>query len=283
MIWILWNSKKMNNNLKDIQNQSDKRGIDIQNVGVNGVDVPLLIERKNAENQVVSAKARVSVKLPHNYRGTHMSRFIEILSEYSRKNILGVDIKGLLCDVQNKLESKSAHVKFEFKYYINKKAPVSGMEFPVAYDCSFQGDLVDDKYRFILGVKVPITTLCPCSKEISKYSAHNQRTMVKVKVSYDENDIIWIEDLIEQIENCGSSQVYSILKRCDEKYVTETAYENPKFVEDVLRDIVSLLDEDKKVVFYEVEVEAQESIHNHNAWALQSKNKMMETKYERNI
>ena len=120
---------------------------------------------------------------------------------------------------------------------------------------------------------MPITTLCPCSKEISKYSAHNQRTIVKVKVSYNETDMIWIEDLVEKIENCGSSQIYSILKRCDEKYVTETAYENPKFVEDVLRDVISFLREDEKVTFYEVEIEAQESIHNHNAWALQSETK----------
>ncbi len=260
----------LSSTLKDIQNQNDKRGIDIQKVGVNGVDVPLLIERKNADSQVVSAKARVSVSLPHNYRGTHMSRFIEILGEYSQKNLLGVDIKGLLIDVKNKLDSKSAHVKFDFKYFINKKAPVSEIEFPVSYDCSFQGDLTDDDYKFILGVKVPVTTLCPCSKEISKYSAHNQRTMVKVKVSYDENDIIWIEDLIEQIESCGSSRVYSVLKRCDEKYVTETAYENPKFVEDVLREVICILKNDDKVTYYEVEVEAQESIHNHNAWAWQS-------------
>lgn len=263
----------MNKPLKDIQNQNDKRGIDIQKVGVNGVEVPLIIERKNAQSQIVSAKARLSVTLPHNYRGTHMSRFIEVLSDYSRRNLLGVDIRGLLVDIKNKLDSTSAHVKFEFKYFINKKAPVSEMEFPVGYDCSFQGDLTGDDYKFILGVKVPVTTLCPCSKEISKYSAHNQRTIVKVKVSYNENDIIWIEDLIDKIENCGSSEVYSILKRCDEKYVTEKAYENPKFVEDVLRDVICLLEEDEKVTFYEVEVEAQESIHNHNAWAWQSENK----------
>ena len=261
--------------LKDIQNQNDKRGIDIQKVGVNGVEVPLIVERKNEESQVVSAKARLSVALPHSYRGTHMSRFIEVLSEYSNKNLLGVDIKGLLLDIQRKLESECAHVKFDFKYFINKKAPVSELEFPVGYDCSFQGDLNEDGYKFILGVKVPITTLCPCSKEISKYSAHNQRTMVKVKVSYKENEMIWIEDLVEKIESCGSSQVYSILKRCDEKYVTETAYENPKFVEDVLRDVICLLQNDDKITFYEVEVEAQESIHNHNAWAWQSENKLV--------
>ena len=259
--------------LKDVQKQNDKRGIDIQKVGVNGVEVPLIVERKNEQSQTVSAKARLSVTLPHNCRGTHMSRFMEVLSDYSTKNLLGVDIKGMLYDIKKKLESNGAHAKFEFKYFINKKAPVSGIEFPVGYDCSFQGDLNGDDYKFILGVKVPITTLCPCSKEISKYSAHNQRTMVKVKVSYDENNMIWIEDLVEQIEACGSSQIYSILKRNDEKYVTEKAYENPKFVEDVLRDVIGLLKKDEKITFYEVEVEAQESIHNHNAWAWQSETK----------
>ena len=259
--------------LKDVQKQNDKRGIDIQKVGVNGVEVPLIVERKNEQSQTVSAKARLSVTLSHNYRGTHMSRFIEVLSDYSTKNLLGVDIKGMLYDIKKKLESDCAHVKFDFKYFINKKAPVSGIEFPVGYDCSFQGDLNGDDYKFILGVKVPITTLCPCSKEISKYSAHNQRTMVKVKVSYNENDIIWIEDLVEKIETCGSSPIYSILKRNDEKYVTERAYENPKFVGDVLRDGIGLLKQDEKITFYEVEVEAQESIHNHNAWAWQSETK----------
>ena len=260
----------MTQQLKDVQKQVDNRGIDIQKVGVNGVEVPISVERKGEENQMVSAKVRMSVTLPHNYRGTHMSRFIEVLSEYSEKSALGTDIKGFLYAIREKLESQCAHVKFDFKYFINKKAPVSGMEFPVGYDCSFQGDLDGDNYKFILGVKVPITTLCPCSKEISKYSAHNQRTIVKVKVSYSESDMIWIEDLIEKIEKCGSSQVYSILKRSDEKYVTEKAYENPKFVEDVLRDVISFLREDEKITYYEAEVEAQESIHNHNAWAWQS-------------
>ena len=260
----------MTKTLQDVQKQADTRGIEIQKVGVNGVDVPLLIERKGKSSQHVSAKARMSVTLPHNYRGTHMSRFIEVLAEYSRKSTSCIDIKGLLYEIKKRLDSKSAHVKFDFKYFINKKAPISGIEFPVGYDCSFHGDLDGDNYRFILGVKVPITTLCPCSKEISKYSAHNQRTIVSVKVSYNESEMIWIEDLINGIENCGSSEVYSILKRNDEKYVTETAYENPKFVEDVLRDVVCILKADNRVLFYEVEVESQESIHNHNAWSWQS-------------
>lgn len=260
----------MSNNLKDIQSQNDKRGIDIQKVGVNGVEVPLIIQRKNAENQVVSATARMSVALPKKYRGTHMSRFMEVLNEYRIKNLLGVDIKGILIDIQDRLKAQSAHVKFNFKYFIEKEAPVSKSSFPMGYDCSFEGNLHGDEYNFVLGVKVPVTTLCPCSKEISSYSAHNQRAIIKVKISYDEPNHIWLEDLINQIENCGSCPIHPLLKRNDEKMVTERAYENPKFVEDALRDIVGLLRENKVIKFFEVEIEAQESIHTHNAWAWQA-------------
>lgn len=256
--------------LKDIQNQDDKRGIAIQKVGVNDVEVPLTIQRKDAENQVVSAKARMSVSLPEKNRGTHMSRFMEILSLYKIKNLLGIDIKGFLTDIQKKLHAKSAHVRFSFKYFIDKNAPISKLKFPMGYDCSFEGNLDEECYQFILGVRVPVTTLCPCSKEISEYSAHNQRAIVKVKISYDETEHIWLEDLIEIIENCGSCPVYPILKRNDEKFVTEAAYNNPKFVEDVLRDLVGILRKDKRINFFEVEIEAHESIHNHNAWAWQS-------------
>lgn len=258
-----------NKELKDIQNQNDKRGIDIQKVGVNQIDVPLIIQRKNADNQVVSATAQMSVALPKNFRGTHMSRFMEVLKEYQKRELLGIDIKGILKEIQKKLSAQSAHVKFNFKYFIEKKAPVSNSTFPMCYECSFEGNLNKDDYEFILGVKVPVTTLCPCSKEISDFSAHNQRAIVKAKIKYDESEHIWLEDLIEDIENCGSCQLYSLLKRSDEKYVTEKAYENPKFVEDVLREVVLLFRNNDKISEFEVEILAQESIHNHNAWAYQ--------------
>lgn len=258
------------NSLKDIQNQDDTRGIDIQKVGVNDVEVPLIIQRKNADNQTVSAKARMSVSLPKKYRGTHMSRFMEVLNAYKIKNLLGIDLKGILTTIQKKLHAQSAHLKFTFKYFIDKKSPVSKASFPMGYDCSFEANLNESNYQFILGVRVPVTTLCPCSKEISNYSAHNQRAIIKVKISYDESDHIWIEDLIETIENCGSCPVYPLLKRSDEKHVTEAAYNNPKFVEDVLRDLVGILRKNSKIKFFEVEIEAHESIHNHNAWAWQS-------------
>lgn len=257
-------------NLTDIQNLKDNRGIDIQKVGIKNAEVPLIIQRKNADEQTVSAKATISVSLPKDYKGTHMSRFMEILADWGQRNLLGVDVQGCLLEIAKKLNSKDAELKFEFKYFIAKKAPVSGLECPMGYDCFFKGILKNKKdYSFILGVNVPLTTLCPCSKEISDYGAHNQRTLVKTAVSYEPDKIIWIEDLISLIESCGSSPVYPILKREDEKYVTEFAYNNPKFVEDVLRDAVSKLREIKEVKWFEIDCEAFESIHNHSAWAYQ--------------
>lgn len=264
----------MNKNLKDVQNIKDTRGVDIQKVGIKHVELPLIISRKNDTNQVVSAKAKMNVSLPRHYKGTHMSRFVEVLSEWQHKNLLGVDIKGCLASVTKKLNAQSGDLQFKFKYFIDKKAPVSKLSSPMGYDCSFEGSYtnhgaVDEEYKFTLGVKVPVTTLCPCSKEISTCGAHNQRALISVKISYDEEKHIWIEDLIEMIEKCGSCPVYPLLKRADEKYVTEKAYANPKFVEDVLREVVITLRENKDIKSFEVECEAFESIHNHSAWAYQ--------------
>ena len=255
--------------LKDIQNLKDTRGIAIQKVGVKDVETPLIIQRKNDSDQIVSAKARMSVSLPQNYKGTHMSRFMEVLDEWRAKNLLGVDIKGILKDVQQKLNAQSAHVRFNFKYFVKKEAPISKAQSVMGYDCSFEGNLQKDEYNFLLGVKVPVTTLCPCSKEISNYSAHNQRALIKIIINYDENQHIWLEDLIKLAESCGSCELYPILKREDEKYVTEKAYDNPKFVEDVIRDVILKLKENKIIKSFEVECEAFESIHNHSAWAYQ--------------
>ncbi len=263
--------------MNDVQNQSDKRNIDIQKVGVKDVEIPLIIQRKlnngAVDTQRVYAKAKMSVSLNRQFKGTHMSRFIEILNDYRKKNLVGVDIKQMLIDMQERLDAKNAYVKFDFKYFIKKIAPKSALEALMCYDCYFEGIINEEDYKFYLGAKVPVTTLCPCSKEISDYGAHNQRAIVKVKISYPDKEHIWLEDLIKTIEEAGSSEVYSLLKREDEKAVTERAYENPKFVEDVLRDIVLKLEENKIINFFEVEIEAQESIHNHNAWAYQKKSK----------
>ena len=260
--------------LKDIQNQKDYRQIPIQKVGIKDVEIPLKIERKTGNNKVelemVFAKVKMSVSLTSEFKGTNMSRFIEILNKYREENLLTSTIEKILFEMKNKLNAQSSYLKFNFKYFIKKYAPISNLQSLMCYDCAFEGELDENcEFKFYLIAKIPITTLCPCSKEISKYGAHNQRAIVKVKIGYNSNDHIWLEDLIEAVENCGSSKIYPLLKREDEKYVTEHAYENPKFVEDVIRDVVTKLNENSKIIFYEVETEALESIHNHNAWAYQ--------------
>ncbi|MBR5304610.1 MAG: GTP cyclohydrolase I FolE2 [Candidatus Gastranaerophilales bacterium] len=264
--------------IKDVQNEKDLRNIPIQKVGVKDVEIPLRIDRKTQNNiptlETVYAKAKMSVSLPSHYKGTHMSRFIEILNKYQQESLVSTDIEQVLCDMKKKLDAKDAYLKFSFKYFIKKQAPVSKFESLMCYDCAFEGEIDEnDNYKFFLITKVPITTLCPCSKEISKYGAHNQRALLTIKVSYDNDKHIWLEDLIEMAQSCASSEIYPLLKREDEKFVTEAAYENPKFVEDVIRDIVSKLNENEIIKFYEVEMEAFESIHAHNAWAYQKYSK----------
>jgi GTP cyclohydrolase I len=262
--------------IKDVQNQKDLRNIPIQKVGVKDVEIPLRIERKTSDNtpltEVVYAKAKMSVSLPSHFKGTHMSRFIQILNDYQKETLVSTDIEQILFDMKKRLDAKDAYLKFSFKYFIKKQAPISKLESLMCYDCSFEGEVDEESgYKFYLIVKVPVTTLCPCSKEISKYGAHNQRALVRAKISYPKDKHIWIEDLIQMAQECASCEIYPLLKREDEKFVTESAYENPKFVEDVIRDIVSKLDENEIINFYEVEMEAFESIHSHNAWAYQKR------------
>ena len=256
--------------MKDVQNSQDNRNVDIQKVGIKHVELPLVVQRKNKTDKVVYAKARVCVSLPKDYKGTHMSRFVEVLNEWRSKKLLGVDIRGCLEEVVKRLDAQSGELEFDFKYFVDKQAPISNLSAPMCYDCSFEGRIDNGQYKFVLGVKVPVTTLCPCSKEISEYGAHNQRAIISVKVSYDETEHIWLEDLIELIESCASCPVHPLLKRQDEKFVTEKAWENPKFVEDVLRDTVVKLRENSTIKEFEVDCEAFESIHNHSAWAYQS-------------
>lgn len=261
--------------MKDIQNLADNRGVEIQKVGIKGVEYPLIIQRKDSEDQTVYAKVKMSVSLPSHYKGTHMSRFVECLNEWREKNLLGIDIEGCVQDLVKRLDAKSGYLKFSFKYFIDKKSPVTKISAPMCYDCSFEGVLdnygeEDEEYKFFLGVKVPVTTLCPCSKEISDFGAHNQRAIVDVRITYSEDEHIWLEDLIQDIEKTASCELFPLLKREDEKFVTEQAYKNPKFVEDVLRDVVLLLRENSIIDAFEVECESIESIHNHSAWAYQA-------------
>lgn len=255
--------------MKDIQNLKDERNVDIQKVGIKHLELPLIIQRKNNSNQVVCARAKVNVSLPRDYKGTHMSRFVEVLTEWRNKNLLGVDIKGCLEEIIRRLEAKSGELEFKFTYFIDKLSPVTKLSSPMSYECIFKGIIENGNYKFILGAEVPVTTLCPCSKEISDNGAHNQRAFIRVRVSYDEDKHIWLEDLIDMVEACASCPVYPLLKREDEKFVTEKAYSNPKFVEDVLRDVVVKLRNHPVVKEFEVDCEAFESIHNHSAWAYQ--------------
>lgn len=256
------------NRLKDVQNTVDQRGIAIQKVGVSEVHLPFLIKTKAGALQSVLAKIRLSVKLHQDYRGTHMSRFIEILSEWSQKPVSSREMEAILHDTLGRLGADKAYLEFRFKYFIEKVAPVSRLKSVLDYDCLFSASLEKDQpIDFYMGVSVPFTSLCPCSKEISAYGAHNQRGLMSVKLKQKDGNFIWIEDLVALMEAQGSCPVYPLLKREDEKFVTERAYDNPKFVEDVLRDLVLALRGLQGIAWFEVECENYESIHNHSAYA----------------
>ncbi len=261
--------------LIDIQSSPDTRGIALQKVGVKDVTVPLNIVQKDGHSQMVSAKVTMSVDLPATEKGTHLSRFIIQLAENSRSKAFCYNLKDILQDTVDRLGSQNAFIKIDFPYFIERKSPVSEMLAPMAYNCSFSASLMNGQYDFALGLDVPITTLCPCSKAISKYGAHNQRASIEAQLRLDtqaDHEVLWIEDLVASLEECGSCPVYPILKREDEKYVTERAYENPKFVEDVIRESIKLFQSLPTIVGYEIKVEAFESIHGHNAWAYQKEN-----------
>lgn len=254
--------------MKDVQNVADERGIAIQKVGVNNVHLPFLIKTKGGTLQSVLATIKLSVYLTKEYKGTHMSRFIEVLNEWRQKPLGNREMRLILSDIINRLDAQSANIEIAFKYFIEKTAPVSKLPSLLDCDCQFSGSLsCDGTHDFILGLALPITALCPCSKEISRYGAHNQRGRLQVKVKHQPGKFVWIEDLAAILEAQGSSPVYALLKREDEKFVTEQAYDNPKFVEDILRDSVLALRSLDGIQWFEVECENQESIHNHSAYA----------------
>ncbi|MBC8312754.1 MAG: GTP cyclohydrolase I FolE2 [Candidatus Cloacimonetes bacterium] len=250
--------------MKDIQNLSDKRKIGINKVGVNGLKYPIVLEDRKQGKQNTVATINMYVELPHHYRGTHMSRFVEILNNYHEETIVD-NIENLLTEMKEKLKANVSYIELKFPYFIKKKAPISGQESLMSYNCQFDAHL-EKKFVFEMAVTVPVLTLCPCSKEISESGAHNQRTYVTAKITFDE--FIWLEELIEIIEKSGSAEVYSLLKREDEKFLTEKSYQNPKFVEDVVREIAKKLKNNNKITSYKVEAESIESIHNHNAYAM---------------
>ena len=250
--------------MRDIQSEQDTRAVPLQKVGVKGVKYPVTVLDKTSKKQQTTATVDLFVNLPHNYKGTHMSRFIEVFHKY-HEDISMHQFLDMLEEMRTKLSAQKAFGRIEFPYFIEKKAPVSESAGIMQYKCSYEGEVCEGGDRkFYVSIQVPVATLCPCSKAISEYGAHNQRGSVSVRLLY--KDFFWIEDIISMIESCASTPLYTLLKRKDEKYVTENAYENPRFVEDVVREVYLGL---KKAGFeyFTVEAETDESIHNHNAYA----------------
>jgi len=251
--------------IADVQNFADTRQIPINKVGIKDIKHPVVIKNRCGGIQNTIANFNMTVNLPHNFKGTHMSRFVEILNSES-KPVTAKSFQEILKSMTSKLEAQAGHIKMEFPFFINKKAPISGVESLLDYQAAFIADFIDNKINLWLQVVVPVTSLCPCSKKISDYGAHNQRSHVTVKALI--TNFVWLEDLIDIIEKNASCELYGLLKRPDEKYVTEKAYDNPKFVEDIVRDIAYILNTDNRISAYKVESENFESIHNHSAYAM---------------
>lgn len=257
-------SREAKSSLQDKQSEPDDRELRIDKVGVRGLRFPIQVRDKERVLQNTIATIGMYVDLPKEFKGTHMSRFVEVLNAHG--NVVHVEnITDILYAMQAKLKSDTAHLEMEFPYFMVKKAPVTGREGVMDYLARFEATACGKEIDFVLGVEVGVTTLCPCSRAISKHGAHNQRGLVTVRIR--STKAIWIEDLIAMIESSASSELYSLLKREDEKAVTERAYENPTFVEDLVRNVVLKLNAHPDVTWYKVEAENFESIHNHNAYA----------------
>ncbi|MEM8931410.1 MAG: GTP cyclohydrolase FolE2 [Acidobacteriota bacterium] len=249
--------------LADIQNSKDPRNIAIDKVGVKEIRYPIVVADRSGGPQHTVGTVNMTVDLPHHFKGTHMSRFLEVLNQYH--GAISVEkIPDILDTMRDRLDAETAHFTVGFTYFIEKIAPVTGATGLMGYECTFDAARGSDN-DFILGVTVPVTTLCPCSKEISANGAHNQRGNVDIRVRF--NELVWIEEIIEIAEASASCALFPILKRPDEKWVTETAYDNPRFVEDLVREVTLRLQDDDRIRWFEVHVENFESIHAHNAYA----------------
>jgi GTP cyclohydrolase IB len=251
--------------IEDVQARADSRRIPINKVGIKDVYHPVRVKDRASVEQHTIANFNMYVALPHNFKGTHMSRFVEVL-HMNEREISVESFRDILAEMTEKLDAKSGHIEMSFPFFVMKKAPMSGVESLMNYQASLIGELHDGKPELWLKVVVAATSLCPCSRDISKYGAHNQRSHITIKAKVDSH--MWLEELIDIAEQEASCEVYSILKRADEKYVTERAYENPKFVEDIVRDVAVRMNKEERVRAYVVEAENFESIHNHSAYAL---------------
>jgi GTP cyclohydrolase I len=252
--------------LRDTQNERDDRNLPINRVGVKSLRFPVEVREKNGEAQRTIATVALAVDLPHHYKGTHMSRFVEVLNSHGKC----LDVRSMAAlprELLERLDARRAHVEFEFPFFRSKAAPVTGKEGMMDYEVRFSVEAEKDgAIDFVLTVMVPVTTLCPCSKAISARGAHNQRGLVTYSIRF--SDPVWIEDAVKLVERSASSELYSLLKRPDEKEVTERAYDHPVFVEDLVRNVASRSDAHATITWYRVEAENFESIHNHNAYAV---------------
>lgn len=255
----------------DVQGKIDGRRIPIDQVGVSDLKYPIIVLDQQQVQQQTVANISMSVSLPRQFKGTHMSRFIEILNRH-RGEVTMRTLPVILHDLKGHLKAQTARIEVSFPYFVSKEAPVSKAKGLMEYECVFVGESTDKEDGFVFGVKVPITSLCPCSKEMSNYGAHNQRGVVAIDVRTCKDEdgkpqFIWIEELIDVAEKSASAPVYSILKRSDEKFVTEQAYDNPVFVEDIVRNVAIRMKQDSRVAWFQVKAVNQESIHNHSAFA----------------
>ena len=256
--------------IADVQNSKDTRHIPINKVGIKDIRHPIKVRDRSEGEQHTIANFNMYVNLPHDFKGTHMSRFVEILNNHERE-ISVKSFKEMLVEMAERLEAQSGHIEMTFPYFVNKTAPASGVQSLLDYEVTFIGEVHDGVTDLKIKVVVPVTSLCPCSKKISEYGAHNQRSHVTVTATIKE--FIWVEELIDLVEKEASCELYGLLKRPDEKIVTERAYDNPKFVEDMVRDVAAQMNIEDRVSAYVVESENFESIHNHSAYALIEKTK----------
>ncbi len=256
--------------IPDVQSSADTRHLAINKVGIKSIRHPVVVKDKSVGVQHTIATFNMYVHLPHNFKGTHMSRFVQILNQHGRE-ISVESFESILREMVEKLEAQSGYIEMSFPYFVNKTAPVSGVQSLLDYDVTFIGEIVEGEYRFTMKVLIPVTSLCPCSKEISERGAHNQRSHVTLSVRTKR--VVWIEELVRYAEENASSELYGLLKRPDEKFVTERAYDNPKFVEDMVRDVAAALNADDRIEAFVVESENFESIHNHSAYALIERDK----------
>ena len=259
------NEKNNNPVIADVQNLADTRQIAINRVGIKSIRHPVRVLDRSGGVQHTVAIFNMYVSLPHNFKGTHMSRFVEILNTRERE-ISVENFPAMLREMARKLEAETGHIEMNFPYFINKAAPVSGVQSVIDYDVTLIGEICHGEIASTVKVVVPVTSLCPCSKKISERGAHNQRSHVTVTARL--NKLVWIEEIVQLVESEASCELYGLLKRPDEKFVTERAYDNPKFVEDMVRDVAARLNAEPRIDAYIVESENFESIHNHSAYAL---------------